>query len=58
MSKKMNPCIYVGISEWNYGHWKDIFLHYLLVITPANNYTNPVIPEKLVLDLIGERESI
>jgi hypothetical protein len=27
------------------------------VITPANNYINSVIPEKLVLDLIGERES-
>jgi len=27
------------------------------VITPANNYINPVISEKLVLDLIGERES-
>jgi len=27
------------------------------IITPAHNYINSVIPEKLVLDLIGDRES-
>ena len=31
MSKKMIPSIYIGTSGWNYGHWKDILLHYLLV---------------------------
>ena len=29
----------------------------MFAVTPANNYISPVIPEKLVLDLIGERES-
>jgi len=28
------------------------------IMTLANSYINPVIPEKLALDLIGERESI
>ena len=27
----MIPPIYIGTSGWNYGHWKDVFLHYLLV---------------------------
>jgi hypothetical protein len=28
-----------------------------VITPPAKNYINPVIPEKLVLDLIGELES-
>jgi hypothetical protein len=46
MSKKMIPSICVGISGWNYGHWEYIFPHHLFLITLANNYINPVIPEK------------